>query len=91
MFRRVQSAVRETISEHQREDEMLIVAHGASGHAIICGLLGYPIESRTTLPVLDNGSLTIVEQRSNRWHLASHSLAQNQPMTVTTGLYTGPL
>jgi broad specificity phosphatase PhoE len=70
MFSRVLCALRETVFEHQAGDNVLIVAHGASGHAILCGLLGHPIEARTNLPVLHNGSLTIAEHRSNQWYLA---------------------
>jgi broad specificity phosphatase PhoE len=78
MFRRVESALRETVFEHQAGDDVLIVAHGASGHAILCSLLGQPIEARINLPVLHNGSLTIAEHRSNQWYLAGQVLAKVQ-------------
>jgi broad specificity phosphatase PhoE len=69
LFDRVQSALKETVFKHHSSDEILIVGHGGSGHAIVCSLLGHPIESRSSLPALANGSLTIVEQRSTAWHL----------------------
>jgi 2,3-bisphosphoglycerate-dependent phosphoglycerate mutase len=76
MFDRVRSALEQTVFEHAASDEILIVGHGGSGHAILCILLDYPIEARSTLPELDNGSLTIVEQRSREWHLVGQLPAQ---------------
>ena len=69
LINRVQAALKETVFQHQVGDEILIVAHGASGHAILCGLLGHSIEARSSLPALNNGCLTIAELRSTVWHL----------------------
>lgn len=69
LFDRVRSALQETVFDRDSRDEILIVGHGGSGHAILCSLLGHPIEARSSLPALANGSLTIVEQRSTEWHL----------------------
>ena len=76
LFDRVRSALKQTVLEHAASDEILIVGHGGSGHAILCSLLNYPIEARSTLPELDNGSLTIVEQRSKEWHLVGQLPAE---------------
>jgi broad specificity phosphatase PhoE len=69
LFDRVRTALKGTVFEHHSGDEILIVGHGGSGHAILCSLLGHPIEARSSLPALANGSLTIAEQRSTEWHL----------------------
>jgi broad specificity phosphatase PhoE len=69
LFDRVWTALAETVLAHDPSAEVLIVGHGGSGHAILCALLGYPIEARSSLPELANGSLTILEQRSSEWHL----------------------
>jgi broad specificity phosphatase PhoE len=69
LFDRVRSALKETVLKHAADEEILILGHGGSGHAILCVLLDYPIEARSSLPALDNGSVTIVEQRFTGWHL----------------------
>jgi broad specificity phosphatase PhoE len=69
LFDRVRSALEQTVFTHEPSDEILIVAHGGSGHAILCNLLDHPIDARSTLPALENGALTIVEQRSTQWHI----------------------
>jgi broad specificity phosphatase PhoE len=76
LFNRVRSALKQTVFEYASSDEILIVGHGGSGHAILCVLLDYPIEARSSLPALDNGSLTIVEQRSTEWHLVGQLPAE---------------
>jgi 2,3-bisphosphoglycerate-dependent phosphoglycerate mutase len=70
LYDRVRSALRETVFEHKNGDQILIVAHGASGHAILGSLLEQSIEARASLPVLHNASLTVVEFHSDRWNLA---------------------
>jgi 2,3-bisphosphoglycerate-dependent phosphoglycerate mutase len=64
LFDRVQSALQEITLQHNLRDEVLIVAHGASGHAILSSLLHHPVEHRGTLPVLTNASLTIADVRA---------------------------
>jgi broad specificity phosphatase PhoE len=76
LFDRVRSALTQTLFEHAASDEILIVGHGGSGHAILCSLLDYPIEARSSLPALENGSLTIVEQHSTEWHLVGQLSAE---------------
>ena len=77
LFARVKTALDEILSSHDTDDEVLIVAHGASGHAILAMLLGYPMEARGSLPTLTNASLTIVD-------VHSASLVASLAATVST-------
>jgi len=61
LFARVRSAIDAITSDHESDDDVLIVAHGASGHAILANLLGGGMESRGSLPTLTNASLSIVD------------------------------
>ena len=61
LFHRVGNALDQTIRRQRPDDHVLIVAHGASGHAILSSLLGHPIEARGSLPMLRNAQVTIVE------------------------------
>jgi probable phosphoglycerate mutase len=61
LFERVGAALSSTVHQHNPSDDVLIVAHGASGHAILSSLLGRPIEARGDLPPLINASLTLIE------------------------------
>lgn len=76
LFTRVRSALDAIVSSHSPDDEILIVAHGASGHAILATLLGYPIEGRGSLPTLTNASLSIVEVHSSSASLVASALSQ---------------
>jgi broad specificity phosphatase PhoE len=69
LYSRVESALDEIVFEHDKTDEVLIVAHGASGHAIMGTLLDRPISDRSSLPVLHNASLTILEFRKPVWDI----------------------
>lgn len=64
LFRRVEDALDQTIRRHPAGEDVLIVAHGASGHAILSSLLGQSIDARGSLPMLRNAQLTIVEAGS---------------------------
>lgn len=75
LFDRVHAGLRETVLEHRGDDEVLIVAHGASGHAVMSSLLGSPIEARGDLPLLLNASLTILDLHSDRASLVGQILA----------------
>jgi 2,3-bisphosphoglycerate-dependent phosphoglycerate mutase len=66
LYNRVSRALSQTVLEHAPDDEILIVAHGASGHAILSVLLDHPLEARGSLPVLHNAHLTILDVQSNR-------------------------
>ena len=68
LFARVREAISQIVSQHRPADEVLIVGHGASGHAILATLLDLPIEARGSLPTLTNASLTIVEVGSGDFH-----------------------
>jgi probable phosphoglycerate mutase len=61
VFERVRAALAETVFQHDEDDQVLIVAHGASGHAILATLLNQPIEARGQLPTLVNASLSVVD------------------------------
>ena len=76
LFTRVKLALDAILSDHSPQDEILIVAHGASGHAILATLLGYPIESRGSLPTLTNASLSIVDIHSKSVSLVASALSQ---------------
>jgi probable phosphoglycerate mutase len=76
LFSRVQSALQQITSRHRSDDEILIVAHGASGHAILAILLGHPIEARGSLPILTNASLSIIELDSSSASLLASVLSE---------------
>ena len=61
MFSRVAEALTELLTQHTADEAILIVAHGASGHAIMSTILHHPIEERGRLPSLRNAQLTIME------------------------------
>jgi len=84
LFSRVQSALQQITSHHRSDDEVLIVAHGASGHAILAILLGHPIEARGSLPNLTNASLTIIELDSSSASLVASMLCEE--LTTSAGL-----
>jgi probable phosphoglycerate mutase len=66
LVERVRTSINDIITEHQSDAAVLIVAHGASGHAILTTLLEMPIDARGSLPSLTNASLTIVDTRSRQ-------------------------
>jgi broad specificity phosphatase PhoE len=70
LFDRVGAALEESVLQHRSGDEVAVVAHGASGRAILCRLLGYSPRDRTILTVLKNGSLSIVDRGPAGWNLA---------------------
>jgi broad specificity phosphatase PhoE len=69
LYRRVETALDDVVFQHAETDEVLIVAHGASGHAIMGTLLDRPISDRSSLPVLLNASLTILESQKPTWNI----------------------
>jgi len=75
LFGRVRAAIGEITADHEPEDELLIVAHGASGHAILASLLGRAMESRGSLPTLTNASLSIVDIKSPAVELVAAAMA----------------
>lgn len=75
LFNRVKKGLDPIIADHRPQDEILIVAHGASGHAILATLLGYPMEARGNLPTLTNASLTIVDVESSAVSLVGSVLS----------------
>ena len=70
LYHRVHRALSQTVGEHDEDHEILIVAHGASGHAIMSSLLKHPIDARATLPILTNASLTIMDVHDGEASLA---------------------
>ena len=69
LYNRVETALDEVVFQHAENDEVLVVAHGASGHAIMGSLLARPIVDRSSLPVLHNASLTIFEFQKPAWSI----------------------
>jgi broad specificity phosphatase PhoE len=74
LFARVDSAMASILSEHAADDEVLIVAHGASGHAIMSTILHHPIEARGSLPPLKNAQLTIMDVATGKGILVGQLL-----------------
>jgi probable phosphoglycerate mutase len=80
LYHRVHTALRETVFECEAGADIpaniLIVAHGASGHAILSSLLKQPLEARADLPALPNASLTVLDIHSGQASLLGQVTAE---------------
>jgi broad specificity phosphatase PhoE len=64
---RVQHAMESIISSHGDDSEILIVAHGGSGKAVLGYANKMSIELQSAIPALRNAGVTILNGEDNRW------------------------
>jgi 2,3-bisphosphoglycerate-dependent phosphoglycerate mutase len=71
---RVQHAMESIISSHEDDSEILVVAHGGSGKAVLGYANKMPIESQAAIPALRNAGVTILYREGDRWAVGEEVL-----------------
>jgi probable phosphoglycerate mutase len=74
---RVQHAMESIISSHEDDSEILIVAHGGSGKAVLGFANKKPIEFQAGLPALRNAGVTILLGEGDRWAVEEEILSSD--------------
>jgi broad specificity phosphatase PhoE len=77
---RVQHAMESIISSHNDDSEILIVAHGGSGKAVLGYANKLPIEMLSALPALRNAGVTILHGEGGSWNIEEEMTPADIPV-----------
>jgi len=77
---RVHSAMESIISSHDDGSEILIVAHGGSGKAVLGYANKLPIEMLAALPALRNAGVTVLRGEGDCWNIEEEMTPADIPV-----------
>jgi len=78
---RVQVAMESIIASHEADSEILIVAHGGSGKAVLGYANKMSIEVQAAIPALRNAGVTILNGKGNRWIVEEEMAPRDTPVS----------
>jgi broad specificity phosphatase PhoE len=80
MHSRVRLAMESIIASHDADSEILIVAHGGSGKAVLGFANRWSIEELSEIPALRNAGVTIIKGDRNRWTIEEEMSPSDIPI-----------
>jgi probable phosphoglycerate mutase len=78
---RVYRAMDSIVASHDADAELLIVAHGGSGKAVLGYANGMSIEELFGIPAIGNATMTILTREGGRWSVAE-SITPDEEITL---------
>jgi broad specificity phosphatase PhoE len=81
MHARVYRAMDSIVASHEADSEVLVVAHGGSGKAVLGYANKMSIEELFAVPALSNAALTILSRNGDGWSVADEILPDEEVTT----------